>query len=483
MRGGYEVAPNPSSTREKYPVLVLDGNRRLHIPLTVFAKEARSRVDDKTARQYLSSILQFFHFLDTDESQLRAGRTWDAEPKEIRIAVTDYLNQHYRCKVRQHRLGFQLVTLTAGTQSTVRVFLAGLKLYYQIASEREMYTSSNPLQDRGLLAAEVAAQRDDPSAPPRMPDISGVVAPRPRQRLSDSYFRLQGAEWKPQIVDDPTLPAHVLRGGRSLKGWRLREDCITRLLFESGARVSEILGLTLGDWARRNLLQEATAFSKGSHGRRVKFVRFSADTAKLIHRYFDTDRRRLDPRGFGVAEYLRAAEAERVDLFTVPLFLSARRRRLSKQTYRQEYWNPACRAAGIDADIHQARHWYVTMAIREIYETSRDAAEIQRRKRELMEYMGWKSGEEILAVYEHYFDAVRHAEVQDRLHAQMAAAVQRSMTAPRRRRSPPAPVAAGRDAPAPVPVTPEDAEFEFLRGFGGGDGDTGTRQTGDLAGS
>ena len=33
---------------------------------------------------------------------------------------------------------------------------------------------------------------------------------------------------------------------------------MTRLLFESGGRVSEVTGLTLGDWLGRGLLQDAT---------------------------------------------------------------------------------------------------------------------------------------------------------------------------------------------------------------------------------
>ncbi len=396
-RSTYRVAPNASSTKGTFPILVLDRERRLHVPLTLFAKEAPSQVDDRTARKYLASILPFFEVLDREHEQ-GAARTWDVEPHEVRIAVVDYLNRHYACKVRQHRLGFQLVSPTAGTRSTVHVLLAGLRLYYHIACSRELYAFPNPLQDHTALASAAAEARGEgPDGPPRMPEISGVVAPRARVRLTDSYFRLQGGEWRPQIIDDPTLPARVFAGGRSLKGWGLREDCITHILFESGARVSEVLGLTLGDWARRNLLQEATCFSKGSHGRRVKFLRFAATTAKLVRRYVDTDRRRLDARGYGVAEHLRAAEAGDEDLLDVPFFLSTRRRRLSPQTYRQHYWNPACAAAGIDADVHQARHWYVTMAIREIYETARDAAQLQRRKRELIEYMGWRSGEQILA--------------------------------------------------------------------------------------
>lgn len=36
-----------------------------------------------------------------------------------------------------------------------------------------------------------------------MPSVSGLALPRSQQRLTDSYYVLQGNEWKPQIVDDP----------------------------------------------------------------------------------------------------------------------------------------------------------------------------------------------------------------------------------------------------------------------------------------
>src|SRR6266581_1293160 len=49
----------------------------------------------------------------------------------------------------------------------------------------------------------------------RDPESTGVVEPRQRRklRLSDSYFKLEDERWIPQVVDDPTLFARVLRGG------------------------------------------------------------------------------------------------------------------------------------------------------------------------------------------------------------------------------------------------------------------------------
>jgi site-specific recombinase XerC len=199
------------------------------------------------------------------------------------------------------------------------------------------------------------------------------------------------------------------------------------LLFETGGRIFEVTGLTLGDWRNRGLTREATAASKGSHGKRVKFFRFSSETVTLMRRYFDGERRSHDCRRWTLAEYLRACDDKLVNPHEVPLFLSARGTQLSARSYRETYWTPACRQAGLDADPHQARHWYVTMAVRTIHETSINEGEIRRRIRELIEYMQWRGGEQTMASYDHYFDAARHAEVQDQLHERLRVALEQGL--------------------------------------------------------
>jgi len=187
--------------------------------------------------------------------------------------VAQYLEEQLGCVIRRHRLGFELVSVTGRSRGNVGALLAALKLFYSIMREIGCYATENPLVD-----ATARGQNDNEEdgaeggeCPPRMPDISGVEPPRLRRRLTDSFFKLVGKDWVPQIIDDPTFPVAVLAGGHKLVGWGLREECVTRLLFETGGRIFEVTGLTLGDWANRGLTREATAVSKGSHGRRVKF--------------------------------------------------------------------------------------------------------------------------------------------------------------------------------------------------------------------
>src|SRR5260370_21051131 len=207
-------------------------------------------------------------------------------------------------------------------------------LFYRVMKQKGYYPFANPLVDPiSTLYTAVEKQIDESDQYPRLPDISGVEKPRHKQRLSDSYFKLEGETWIPQVIDDLTLPGKLLTGGKMI-GWNLREECVLRILFESGWRVSEAVGLTLGEWMARGMLQEVNAFSKGSHGARVKFLRFSNDTAKLLRRYFDEERRRYDPEERTLADYVQLAQDHQIDTNTVPLFLSTRGTPLSTKTFR-----------------------------------------------------------------------------------------------------------------------------------------------------
>jgi len=432
----YWFAPRPKTVEHQHPFLVFDGHDRLHFPLTTFAKEACARVSPKTVQTYLYSLQPFFSWLDTDLWQIRAGHTWDAPPKQVRHAIDDYLVSQLQCKVLPHQQGWKYVAITAGTRSTLRIFLAALKMFYQIMRQQDLYGFSNPLVDsmNATIAAAIAhlEREEAEQQAPSMPQESGVEAPRnkPSHRLTDNYYKLERDEWVPRIIDDPKLPGLILEGGQklSLKHTRQRDEVVTWLLFDTGARVSEICGLMLGDWVALGTHTKARAFSKGSFGRRVKTISFYDDTVVLLKRYFDQERICFDRSGYRLEDYLLLAKRKQMDLQTIPLFLSTQGTQLTPKAYREHYWNPACAAAGIEADVHQARHWHVTLEVRDIYETAKSKEEIERRLRGVIEYMQWRS-EETLAAYQHYFDEKVDADTRDDFHRRMHEAVEQYLQA------------------------------------------------------
>ena len=134
----YWFAARPS-VEHGHPFLVFDRQNRLHFPLTMFGKEASVRVSPKTVQTYLYTLTSFFTYLDTDVWQQRAGNTWDAPPLQVRRAVEEYLVQKLQCKVHPHRHGWKYVAITMGTRSSLRIFLAALKLFYQVMYQRGEY--------------------------------------------------------------------------------------------------------------------------------------------------------------------------------------------------------------------------------------------------------------------------------------------------------------------------------------------------------
>lgn len=428
MTAAYWFATRPANAEHHHPYLVFDCQDRLHLPLTVYGKEANQRLSPKTAQTYLYAILPFFTYLDRDVWQIRAGNGWNASPKQVRQALEDYLVSKLRCKVQPHQAGWRYVTLTTGTQNSLRVFLSSLKLFYQVMIARGSYPFLNPMiESISATVATIESRLGQEEGIPRMPDLSGVETPqkKPVHRLTDNYFRLQHEEWTPQILDDAKLPALIMEGGKRLplKHTRQRDEVVTWLLFETGARVSEVCGLTLGDWASQGTHTKVRAFNKGSLGRRTKTLSFHEDTVVLLRRYFDEERILFDPHGYSLDLYLELAARKQVDLSTIPLFLTAQGTQLTPKTYREHYWNPACDNTGITADVHQARHWLVTRSVRDIYETSTSKGEIERRLQGLVEYMKWKS-EATLAAYQHYFDEQLYTETRDTFHQRMHEEIQ-----------------------------------------------------------
>ena len=126
--------------------------------------------------------------------------------------------------MREHHAGFQLVSLTDGARTTVRVFLSALKLFYRVMRAQTDTDTPTPwLMDRPRCLPKFRIKSAAAISLPRIPEVSGVV--HPASVGSDSYFKLVGETWIPQVIDDPELPARVLSGGQSI-GWRLQNSAL-----------------------------------------------------------------------------------------------------------------------------------------------------------------------------------------------------------------------------------------------------------------
>lgn len=411
----YFYRKNPKRD-SKIPYLVFDFEANLHLPLTHFSAYLSERYAQNTLKTYTYELISFFSWYHNKKNP-QNSMFWAGEPETVRTLVSEYLFTKLKCQIRT-KGSFNLVYLTKGSPKTVGIVLAALRSFYNSVIYNNLYKFDNP-----LVSTQFKLDRNDSSLinksnHPTMPYVSGVTEIKKTKRLTDAYFILTNKEWKPHIVNDNDLPNQIFNAGKKV-GWSTRQNLITILLFETGARISEICGLTLGDWYARGLSNEATSFSKGSLQKRVKFIRWSNNTTKLLRSYFNNERSKYDKKHLKLIDYINLAKDEKINLYDVQIFITNFGTPLKPNIYRDLYWSKACKKTGIILNIHQIRHWYVSKIIEEIHMLNLPNHEYERKVDELIKYMNWKSGRETLKVYEHYFSEKQYALIHDSLHKKL----------------------------------------------------------------
>jgi site-specific recombinase XerD len=397
----------------EFPIQVVRADGLPEVALTIFANDLRRSLADGSIRGYIRELLVFANWTLKDSVVVVNKWRLYGEPREVRNLLREYLTVVGECRITQRpdTLGVRAsyVNVTDQTKINVRLLLASLKKLYDVLIDRGFYSFANPLDHEDAAQALTEFRRGERQAfraaagRNPMPAISGIDEPSGKLRLSQNYFRLVNREWQPKPIDDPNFPNQVYAAGQEA-GWSLRELCAVRTLFESGARVSEVFDLTAADWSTSHFMNQFLARSKGSRGCRVKTLVVSNPTAKLYRRYFDDEtegRCALDAGRLtvaGLSSMLRSAPAK---LHEIRIYLTARGSPMNAKLFRDHYWKPALKRAGIDADPHLCRHWFVTNALRHIESIAKTEAELCRHKEELIQYMAWRSGERTLKAYEH----------------------------------------------------------------------------------
>lgn len=389
----------PDGVISKYSLIVLDSDNIPFLPLTDFYDDQMGRVGDKTTLSYLTSLESFFSWLDSYGKYQEENVKWNDEPHCIRSIVQDYLNKELECKVRD-KDKYRLVSLTNKSPNTVMRFLSALKAFYKSMIRLKQYPHPNPLlHTEDILDAfdeHLEGVRKDK---PRLPSTAGTEEPISHRRLTDSYFKVINEEWIPIIIGDWDLPYKIYNAGKSIS-WSFRDEVITRLLFETGARATEVIELTFNDYRTRANKLEARAFNKGSHKKRTKFIRFSQETLKLLIRYVNNERKFCVNGNQGFHD-IPAEE---------PIFVTSHGKPFNYPAFYAQ-WKKVIKAADLKLNPHKARHWHVTTMMKSIFETSKDDAEIARKKEELFQYMRWRD-KSTMEVYEHYFNELELGNVQ-----------------------------------------------------------------------
>ncbi|MCD4646225.1 integrase [Bacillus mycoides] len=397
----------PDGVESRFELLVFNRQQQPFLPLTEHYHDCIRKISKSSALSYVQCLLPFFTWLDQYSNYQGERVKWDDPPDILRVAVEDYLMNEMACKVREKDT-FRFVNRTNKSSNTVNRFLSALKSFYKSMIHLKQYKFLNPLIDSYAILNDYKSNIEGlRKGKPRMPSEAGTEDVTLHRRLTDSYFKLINEEWKPEIIGDIHLPYQVYRAGKKVN-WSLREVVIARMLFETGARASEVIKLTIGDYRSRKSYQEANTFNKGSHGKRVKFLRFSKDTVKLLIKYINKERKKYDGLQRSFDDLLNEE----------PIFLTELGTSFSYESWYY-HWDKAMKECEIRLNPHKTRHWFVTSRLREIYNTSNTEAEIKQKKNELIKYIKWKD-EETIKVYEHYFDEESHRKAHDGMLESMA---------------------------------------------------------------
>lgn len=396
----------------RYQVIQPQGLPDVH--LTLFANDLLLSLSESSVPIYMREILAMVNWMACDTIVTANGWRLLGSPSEVRSVIRHYLTVIAKCKVmsRPDTFGLKVtyVNQTSGTHIQVRILLAALKRFYDLLISAGEYAYANPLvhEDASRIAVESrhnvsqAVRRAIQEGAP----VTGWLrsrAPLARIRLSENYFRYVEHDWMPTTINDPDFPNAVYSAGKE-HGWGLRELCVVRTLFEAGPRISEVFSLTAADWARSQFMNKFDSRSKGSHGLRVKVLVVSPPTAKIYRRYFDDGecgRRARDAKRLTVRELTKLVTEDPGRLAETHLFLTDRGTPMTAKLFRDYYWRPALNAAGVEADPHLCRHWFVTNALNNIDRVAKTEVERLRLKEALVTYMAWRDGERTLKAYEH----------------------------------------------------------------------------------
>lgn len=404
----YHVKCPEGVSSKKFNLIVLDKERQPFLPLTVFYKEALGRIADSSAESYLKTLYMFFTWLRTNSNFQGRIINWDDEPQVVRVAIEDFLINETHCKIKtSDSKTYYNVSLTNKSPNTVSRLLSALKSFYKIMIHVSMYPYSNPLIDAHAILEDYKTQIEGVrEGKPRMPKEAGTEEPLPRRsrRLTDSFFKVLNGEWKPHIIDNPHLPFMIYKAGED-RNWKLRDEIIIRMLFQTGARATEVIQLTFGDYNARADKNEFSTFNKGSHGKRTKFLKVDNDTLKLLERYINGDRKKADKSNININSIPEGT----------PLFLNQYGNPYTYDAFLKN-WSFIIEKAELKINIHKTRHWFVTRSIRMIRENYKDKVEQNKAIERLRIYMNWSPKADTMKVYEHCIDEKSYVlEQHDRL--------------------------------------------------------------------
>jgi len=387
---------------DHHAVIFVDQRGLPLVALTEWYRWCGERKALKTRDTYASCLLRWHTYL------LQRGIAWDAPCDQLQGALVSYHTTALGCQVEPDR-GFGQVKITSTgvtplRDSTLGVLRAAVRNFYAVLIEEDLYRDANPMTSALLTRLETTRREHIANA--GAPDHAGIRDPRLGRRRTPAFVRQPTAHWRvdwQQTTADVATGIHVdIRAMIAHPSISARDRAIILLLLHTGARVNEIVRLSVGGYQAGGVTGEALVRNKGSRGREVKMIFFgqAPSVQRALADYLMRERPGWDRGG----RQLHAVAAHE------PFFLSARGTAYTEDAFYQ-HWYRLYRAIAHQCprhfSPHDLRHLMVTECLRLAREQcAGDGEAYLRAKKGLEALMDWCSPRTV-EIYDHSLDPER----------------------------------------------------------------------------
>ncbi len=391
LAGLKKLKPPPGSS---YPLLITDPAGHSVFFLCEWYRLQKERDPGRTPDTYLDMLLPWARFL------LRHGHAWNDPPDHVRIYLTEFLREDVACFVAPGGSGEDAWFVeTTGhsplSKSSLGVLLAALTSLYDTLIAAGYYVYPNPLRSQEMLALKrehIGLVKN--AGAPDDAGIRGESWQETNRAFPTNRFRQRrGKVWEPEVVLEPDAVQERMRSTIDFMVKHAtfqRDQVILLLIRQTGARLSEVIEMTVGGYRNARHAEQALVKNKGSRGREEKTIYFTRSLDRSLLDYIRTERAKYDPHGRKRLEDLADHD---------PLFLTRTGKPYSRSAFYY-HWNKLFAPAQqqfkkeeqVEFTAHDLRHLRVTRTVTNLRKQAQGDRAVEA---ELLEgfrlVMSWRS--------------------------------------------------------------------------------------------
>jgi len=328
---------------------------------------------------------------------------------QARVLIAAMLEQDLGCKLSpadNHHAFY--VDPGKLSRTAVSRILYGMAVGISIQQAFEIYPHANPFLQDHLPPAVRFAEHGMLGTDRSQDELRKLLYEMPR------FFVVTGDKW-PSAGRLVTTPMRTVYKAALLAGWAPGNLWMLRALIESGARLSEVVALTILDWLEcSDAGTRSNAINKGSRGLIHKEIGWSppcaGDGVEFIndHRVSPAEIKRYG-RTLRLDDFRELHANGRLDELRVPIVPTRLGGHYTRDGFYNHVFAPTMAPLGVTG--HDTRRAFVSNNLDMIYELySQDEHLLKSACDKLIEYMSWSTGEAMLFLY-----SKRHRQRRDGL--------------------------------------------------------------------